>query len=344
MKLLVIGGGSIGKRCMRNLISIGIQKENITVVETRADRQQEIRETIGIQNFYTDLDKALKAEKYYAGFICAPTHLHIPIGIKLAQNGVHMLMEKPLAHNLDGIEALKTAVEENQIVVAMAYIFRYHPGIQKVKELLDAGAIGKVITIRGEFSEYLPDWHPWEDYRSFYMAKKSTGGGSILDQCHIMDLTHYLIGEFDSVFAVNTKLSSLEIEADDIAEMIVTFKNGVVGSIHTDIFGRDHKKYLEIKGEEGNLYWDFYANEVQHYEAKTKCKHFYRKFPTDFNLCYIQELKNFLAACEGKEEPKANLQVGIETMELILSAEKSQVTRKFEKISSSVKEIERVGR
>lgn len=342
MKFLVIGGGSIGKRHTRNLISMGTPKENIAIVETRTDRQQEIRESIGVQNIYNDLEKALKADSYYAGIICAPTNLHIPIGIKLAQKGIHILMEKPLAHNLDGIHELKAAVDANKVTVALAYIFRFHPGIQKVKELLEAGVIGRVLSVRGEFSEYLPDWHPWEDYRTFYMAKKTSGGGSILDQCHIMDLTHYLIGQFESVFAVNTKISDLEIEADDIAEMIVKFRNGVVGSIHTDIYGRDHKKYLEIKGDAGNIYWDFYANEVQHYEAKPKCKHLYRKFPQDFNLCYIEELKNFIAACQGKEKPRADLQAGIETMELILAAEKSQETQKVELLSSAANELERV--
>ena len=116
--------------------------------------------------------------------------------------------------------------------------FRYTPTIMKVKELLETGLIGKVLSVRGEFSEYLPDWHPWEDYRSFYMAEKSQGGGSILDQSHIMDLIHYLFGGFKSVYAINTRISSLEINADDIAEMIVTMKSGVIAAIHTDIYGQ----------------------------------------------------------------------------------------------------------
>ena len=63
--------------------------------------------------------------------------------------------------------------------------------------------------MRGEFLQYLPDWHPYEDYRSFYMAEKNKEGGSILDQSHIMDLIHYLFGGFKSVYALNGNLSSL---------------------------------------------------------------------------------------------------------------------------------------
>lgn len=332
MKYLVIGAGSIGKRHIRNLISIGTRCEDISVVETREDRRKEILDIIKIKIIYKFLGEALDADQYDAGLVCVPTSLHIPMGIQLAQKGIHILMEKPLSHNLEGIEEFKAAVKKNKVIVEMAYIFRYSPAIKKVKELLDSGVIGKVISVRGEFSEYLPDWHPWEDYRTFYMAKKAQGGGSILDQSHIMDLIHYLIGGFKSVYAVNTKLSNLEIEADDFAEMVVTLKNGVIASIHTDIFGRDHNKSLEIKGEKGNIFWHHYLNEVRHYDAEIKCTHVYRNFPSDFNLCYIEEIRRFISCCLGKEKPLVDLRSGIETMELILAAEKSHQSQKVEKV------------
>lgn len=323
MKFLVIGAGSIGKRHIRNLLAIGVEASSIAAVEVRPERAKEIKGTLKIKTVYRSLDAALKYSKYDTAFVCAPTHLHIPIGIKLAKKGVHIMMEKPLAHNLQGAQEFKDAVRKNKTVVLMAYIFRFSPLTKKVKELLEKKVIGRILYARGEFSEYLPDWHPWEDYRSFYMAKKSQGGGSILDQSHIMDLIHYLISGFKSVYAVNTRLSNLEIEADDFAEMVVALKNGVIASVHTDIFGREHKKYLEIKGEKGNILWDFYANEVRHYDAKTKSSHLYKKFPVDFNLAYIEEIKHFIACCEGEAKPIATLDEGIETMRLILSAEES---------------------
>lgn len=332
MKFLVIGSGSIGKRHIRNLLDIGASTSDIAVVEIREDRIKETKDTLKIETVYTSLDDALNSKKFDAAIVCAPTYLHIPMGSQLAQQGIHILMEKPLSHNLEGIEKFKAVVNRNNIIVEMAYIFRYSPSIKKVKELLDLGGIGKVISVRGEFSEYLPDWHPWEDYRTFFMAKKAQGGGSILDQSHIIDLIHYLIGGFKSVYAYSTKLSNLEIEADDFAEMVVTLKNGVMASIHTDIFGRFHKKSLEIKGKKGNIFWDHYLNEVCYYDAETKCSHVYRNFPSDFNLCYVEEIKRFISCCHGKEKPMAYLQTGIETMELILAAERSHQSQKVEQV------------
>lgn len=327
MKFLVIGSGSIGKRHIRNLLALKVNPADIAAIDTRPDRRAEV-EALGVKTTFASFEEALAAGKYDAAMVCSPTSLHITQGIELAKRGVHMLMEKPLAHDLAGVEELKKVVADNKVAVVMAYIFRFAPITAKVKELLASGAIGKVLYARGEFSEYLPDWHPYEDYRTFYMAEKSQGGGSILDQSHIFDLVHYLIGGFKSVYAFNSLISSLEVNADDIAELVVTLKNGVLASLHTDIFGREHKKYLDIKGEKGNIYWDFYGNQVTLYHPDTKSVEVFKKFPADFNLSYIEELRHFIACCEGREQPIATLQEGIETMELILAAEKSHELKK----------------
>ena len=334
MRYLVIGSGSIGKRHTRNLRAIGVAPENIFAVDTRADRRDEMK-AIGVGATYASFDEALAAGRYDAALVCSPTALHIPQAIALAERGTHILMEKPLAHDLTGIEDLRRAVADNGVQVLMAYIFRFAPTVAKAKELLDSGIIGKVLYVRGEFSEYLPDWHPYEDYRSFYMAEKSQGGGSILDQSHVMDLIHFLLGGFASVSCFNSHVSDLELKADDVAEMIIRLKSGVLASVHTDIFGRDHKKFIEIKGERGNILWDHYAGAVTHYDAQTKSQHVFKKFPADFNLAYIAELNHFIACCQGREKPLASLQDGIETMELILAAEKSHASGRVEEVGPS---------
>ena len=160
------------------------------------------------------------------------------------------------------------------------------------------------------------------------MAQKKLGGGSILDQSHIMDLIHYLFGNFKSVTAYNNKISNLEIEADDIAEMIVELENGILASIHTDIFGRKHTKSMEVKGSKGNIFWDFYKNTVSIYNAETKTTEIEDNFDNDFNKVYVEELKYFIDCCKNNIQAQPNLDVGIDTMKLILSSEESQNTGK----------------
>ncbi len=330
IKLFVVGAGSIGKRHVRNAISLGISPDNIISLDKRDDRLEEVRE-LGVKNLFKDFDIAIK-ENFDAAIICSPTSMHIEQSLKLAKLNKHLLIEKPLDSKLDGSEELLKISESNKLTIMIAYIFRFSPTIKFIKQKLQEKIIGKILYFRGEFSEYLPDWHPYEDYRTFYMASKDQGGGSILDQCHIMDLCHYLIGEFSSVMAINTKVSSLEIKADDISELLVRHKNGVLSSIHTDIFGRSHKKSIEIKGEEGNIRWNFYNNEVEIYQSNNKKIEKFSDFNKDFNNCYIEELKAFITSFTDKKKSPIPLKDGIDTMKLILAAEKSEVSRKEELI------------
>ena len=257
MKILVIGCGSTGKRHIRNLLKLKISSNLIHAIDNRKDRIKEVKK-LGLKNTYLSLDVALKLNDYDAGIICSPTSFHLSQCIKLAKNKINLFIEKPLSANLKGINSLKRQINKHNLTVLIAYVFRFEPSINYIKNILKKKKIGKVLYYRGEFSEYLPDFHPYEDYRKFYMARKSDGGGSILDQSHIMDLAHYLIGPFKKVSAFNSKISSLEIKADDIAELTIKMKNNVIASIHTDIFGRKHKKKFEIKGKNGNIIWDFY--------------------------------------------------------------------------------------
>tara|TARA_B100001059_G_C17826125_1_gene581490 strand:+ start:2467 stop:3465 length:999 start_codon:yes stop_codon:yes gene_type:complete len=330
MKILIVGCGSIGKRHLRNLLALGTNKENIACVETREDRIKEVQE-YGIKNVYSNLDDALSGnESYDAAIICSPTSLHIDQCNVLSSKYINLMIEKPLSSNLDGIEILKKNIKENKLVVLMAYIFRFTPQVQMIKKFIENKVVGQIYYVRGEFSEYLPDWHPYEDYRSFYMAEKSMGGGSILDQSHIFDLVHYLFGGFKNVRAFNSKISNLEVNADDISELIVEMNNGIIASLHTDIFGRQHQKFLEIKGEKGNIKWDFYKNEVTLYNPEEKVLKVFNKFQTDLNLTYIDEIKHFLDCCKNKKDTLAPLDDGIDTMKLILAAEKSHKTENLE--------------
>ena len=323
---VITGGGSIGKRHLKNLISLNINKENIFVLEPREDRVSEIK-SLGIDNCLKDI-REFNDISINAAIICSPTSHHIDQAIYFANKKADLMIEKPLSRDLHNIDKLKDIVSKNKLITFIAYIFRFAPSVKYLKEILEKKVIGEIFFVRGEFSEYLPDWHPYEKYNSFYMAQKQLGGGSILDQSHIMDLVHYLFGNFKSVMAFNNKVSGLDIEADDIAEMIVELKNGILASIHTDIFGRKHSKSIEIKGSKGNIFWDFYKNTVSVYDAETKTSHTESNFDKDFNKVYIEELKYFINCSDKNMQAQPDLDVGVETMKLILSSEYSQKSGK----------------
>lgn len=323
MRVAVVGAGSIGKRHIGNLLSRGVAPGEVTVVDPRADRRSESEARFPGVVTAADIS-AMGDAAFDIALITSPTSMHVAQARAFAERGTTVLIEKPLDAGLEGADALAALVDKTGAKVLVAYPFRFSAPAQKLKALVNEGAIGRPLYVRGEFSEYLPDWHPWEDYRSFYMAKVSQGGGSLLDQSHVMDLAHWLFGDVKSVFAFSGRVSDLEVETDDLAELQVRFKSGLVGTIHQDMFGRQHRKEIDIKGTEGNLQWNAYDFSVTHYDrASRETRRF--EFTPDHQLMYLAVTEHLLAIHAGTEAPLCTLAEGIHGMRIIEAARRSMV-------------------
>jgi predicted dehydrogenase len=324
MKILVVGAGSVGKRHLKNLQQLGVS--DLTAVDTREDRLEEIKTAVTGVKGVASLEAALK-EKFDGAVVAAPPHVHVSIGRLLIEKKIPILMEKPLADREEGVRELLEKADQNKIPIVTGYTYRFWPPLVKISQLLDQKPIGRILSVRIEVSEYLPDWHPWEDYRDFFMAKKEQGGGALLDESHMIDIALWLFGEIEEIFCVNEKLSSLEITTDDLAEMIVKFKSGAVGSLHMDIFGRAHQKGMTVIGDEGNLIWDPDKNEVRLFRAAAKA---WETFPfvCERNEMFLEEAKHFIAVIKGQEKPRLNGWDGYKTLQYILAARDSARQKK----------------
>ncbi len=98
------------------------------------------------------------------------------VALPAAAAGAHLLIEKPIAPTLEEIPALAAALEANEKQVLVGFHFRQHPVLKQIKSILDSGELGRVYSAHAHW-EYLPAWHPWEDYRRSYAARKDLGGG-----------------------------------------------------------------------------------------------------------------------------------------------------------------------
>ena len=116
----------------------------------------------------------------------------------------------------------------------VGYNLRFHPGLERLRELVKQHAIGKVVSARAEVGEYLPDWHPWEDYRRGYSARRDLGGGPVLTFSHELDALCWLLGAPSRVMGMATHASSLEIDTEDVAELVLQFADGPLASVHVD--------------------------------------------------------------------------------------------------------------
>ncbi len=322
---LVVGGGSIGKRHLRNLLASG---RTAAVVDTRADRRQEIAAKHPAARVHATLDAALAADRYRTAFVCVPTAYHLEPAMRLARQSVHLFMEKPVSHSLDGVGELVETVEKAGVVGMTGFCMRFFKPLVHAKELIDAGAVGRVVTGRSLTAVYLPDWHPWEDYRSFYMAKKDQGGGVLLDECHAFDWMQWLCGPIDGVFAVVGTFSDLEVTTDDVCEVIARFRDGAVGSIHLDMVDRSLRSEVEIVGTESTLVVDLEGHALRLWDAKAK-RWQTTAFEPAYDRMYVDELEHFFACVEGRAQARVDLRAGWRVQRIIDACARSNATGRW---------------
>jgi len=323
MLILVVGCGSIGKRHIRNLKALDIGEA--IACDVTPERRREVEQEHGIKTF-SSLDKAL-AQKPDAALICTPTSLHISSALAAAQSGCHLFIEKPLSHSSDGIDELTETIAQKALVTLVGCNMRFHPSIALMKELLGSQNIGKVLCARIQAGQYLPDWHLWEDYRQGYSARKSLGGGVILDGIHEIDYITWFLGEVSQIFCFSDKLSSLETDTEDTVEIFLRFKSGAIAEIHLDYLQRSYSRSCQLIGEEGTILWDFGEKRVRLYSARTKEWQAFPEQPNlDLNEMYIEEMKHLFNCIEGKAKPMQDINCAKRNLEIALAAKISSKT------------------
>jgi len=325
-KLLMIGMGSVGRRHLANFRAAGV--EYIAGADPRPDRLEQANAEAGLDGTYSGHLEALDTEAFDAVAITAPTSMHTEIAIDAARKGAHLFIEKPVDNKLDGLDELQSICREKNLACFIAYCYRFIPYVRKMEIMLKDGVIGRPLAARLEFSTYLPDWHPWEDYRTFYMAKKDQGGGALLDESHGIDLLRMLFGEVETVSAFVGNVSDLEITSDDLAALHLKFKNGMFAEAHFDLLGRKPRVEMEIIGSEGTLLWDRIANTLSVWRADKEQWETETFTPDDLLSMYTSEVAHFIACVNGTEKPIVDLEDSIKTLKVLLAALESSASGK----------------
>ena len=249
-KVLIAGYGSIGKRHIENFLQF--KDIQLTVYTKRNDLQLLKKEGINVSSSLTECLK----EKQDIGVVTNETSLHIPIAIKLAKEGLDLFLEKPLSNSLKGVEKLHAIAKKKKLITQMGCNLRFHPCIKKIKSLIEQKKIGKIISVQVQNCSYLPDFHPSEDYRKSYAARKDLGGGVILTQIHEIDYMYWFFQEVQNVVSMSGKFSALDVTAEDYMSSLLQFKNKIIGELHMDYFQRPSFRSCKIRGTKGEIYWN----------------------------------------------------------------------------------------
>ena len=337
MKFLIAGLGSIGRRHFRNLITLG-EKDIVLLRSHLATLPDDELAGYPVE---TDLYEALKKHNPDAVIIANPTALHMDIAIPAAEAGCHILLEKPVSHSLDRLDELQKAAKRSGSRILVGFQFRHHPTLNKARDLIQAGALGQVLTVHAHWGEYLPNWHPWEDYRQSYAARTDLGGGVIVTLIHPLDYLRFIVGEIQALWSFNGHLSSLEIPVEDVAEIGLKFANGVVGGAHVNYVQRPPVHRMEIVGTNGTLRWDNADGVLHFYKMPAPFGSYSENPPAPFlesfsppdgferNQLFVAQTRHFIEIVRGASEPVCTLADGICALKLALAAVESQSTSRI---------------
>jgi predicted dehydrogenase len=333
MKILVAGLGSIGQRHARNLRSllgseveiIAYRSKGLSEISTNdADfaSQDSVEQEYCIRSF-RDFAEAV-AQGPNAVLICNPTSLHVPLALLAAEAGCHLFIEKPVSHSPDGLDRLASLVQKKGLHVLMGFQFRFHPALRLVKQLIADGAIGPVIHVQAHWGELLLNWHPEEDYRQSYSARADLGGGVLLTMSHPLDYLRWLFGEVAWVSAITAQVSGLDLDVEDLADIHVRFKSGVLGVVHLDYIEQPGSHVLQITGRGGTIRFDNSDGTVRCFRSKQDS---WETFPApngfERNTMFLNEMRHFIACLNHQEEPLVTLTDGIKNLELVLAAKRA---------------------
>jgi len=321
MQVLVLGAGSIGRRHIENLVTIG--QKNIVVADPNPKTLALVK---GAFDFIETTEYPVNAYqngKFDAVFICSPPQLHFSQLAEAVDRGIPAFVEKPFTLNSNGVEIVLKKADGKKLCVMTAFNMRYLELIQTMREWLNEGRIGKVLGCRVGLSSYMPTWHPEEDYRQSFMALWKTGGGALFDYVHGIDLAQWLAGEITSV-ACMMKTTSLEMETDDVAILSCTTKTGL-SSFYFDFVDRRPRKSLDLIGSEGTMIWEYDTEERLRLYREAK-EHVRIVVKENYAQCYIDEIKDFFDCIKTGKKPMTDGWNGLSTQRVLDMAMESNRT------------------
>jgi predicted dehydrogenase len=315
--LLICGLGSIGRRHLRHFRALGCAPilAYRTGKATLPDDGQPAPDAV-----FRDLTEAL-AQAPAAVVVANPTSLHLGTALAAVRAGCHVLIEKPLADRLDGWEALAEEASRRQRVVKVAQNLRFHPQLQRLREWIATGqSLGRVLLARAHIGGYLPDWHPWEDYRVSYAARRDLGGGAALTNIHELDYLTWLLGPARRFTGFELPLHPLGTDVDEAAAFLLEHASGALSTATLSLVHKPQARTLELSFTGGNASLDLLTGTLRLAFRDGTMRD--EPAPVGFTVddTYRAQAADFLAAIAGEPSLGATLPEAVHDLQIALCA------------------------
>ncbi|MDC0198421.1 Gfo/Idh/MocA family oxidoreductase [Candidatus Thioglobus sp.] len=313
-RLAIIGLGSIGRRHLR---IISEMRPDIEIVVVRSGNGSSTNEEKFAVKTLSSVNEAIDFG-VEAAIISSPATVHLQQSLDFANEGVHLLIEKPLSHSLEGVQELLKVEKDKNIVAMVGYVLRYDIGANKFKEWLIDKRIGKILHARIECGSYLPDWRQGQDYRKTVSAINELGGGALLELSHEIDYLHWFFGDPLEAQAQLNNTGILDIDVEDQVDMLVRSEKNFPISVQID-FNRLHaKRECTVITSTGELKWNAIEKKVIWRPLNAEKIDF--AYNSERDDLYKKQLNFFFQCIESGAKSPASINDGIKTLKLIDAA------------------------
>lgn len=307
----------------------------VAVCDVKEDRAREKAQEFNC-SFYTNYKEMLSKEDIDVVHICLPHYLHSEVAIYAARLGKNILTEKPMSIKLEDAENMIKAVKENNVTLGVIFQNRYNPGSKLIKNTLQSGELGKILSGKIEVTwDRSDEYYTHSDWKGTWEME---GGGVIIDQAiHTMDLMRWFVdSDIDYIDANISNRAHEIIQVEDSAEGVIKYKNGVVTAFHAiNYYTYDAPVRIELHCENGiaNMIGD-----CAHIKLKDGREFIADNNPEDvfdygngakgyWGTSHKKEIKNYYNAISNGIQPDITGEEAIKTQKMICSIYESGKNR-----------------
>jgi predicted dehydrogenase len=333
VKALFIGLGSIGQRHLRNFKNlvpsasiIAYRTSQLNTIINNGDvfLCDSLADYYGFVE-YDCLESAIRNKPDF-GIICNPSSLHLETALKLAKNGIHIFIEKPLAANNEHLNELIGTIQRNKIIDMIGFQSRFNSCIKDTKSILAGKEFGDIISAEFVWRTYLPDHHPYEDYRNGYAARKDLGGGVVFCLCHELDIIQHFFGVPATVYALRGAPSCLEMEVEDTISALFNYETSesyFPVSLSLSFSQGEEERQFSLLMQHALLKCDLHHGIVKVIEHQSKQVVKLEKAANNRDDLFVLEMKHFIESVTKNRKTAIPISEGKKSLMMALAIHKS---------------------
>ena len=317
--ILVIGSGSIGERHLRCFLNTG--RASATACDTDPALLQTIAKTYQVA-VATDWEKAIASGKFDAAVICTPAPFHIPMATKILQQGMDVLIEKPLSQSLAGVAELIQLRDSSRRRAAVAYVLHVYPLLAQAREFLHTGELGPVLHATSTSGQYFPGGRPAHavHYSKTYYRDRRMGGGAIQDALtHTANWMESVLGPTESVLCDCAHQALPEVTVEDTVNL--SARNGATLVNYTlNQFQAPNESTLQFNTAKGSVKIELHNLRWGSFRLGDKDWQWHVIPAADRDAPFLNQANRFLDLIEGRPAQMCSLEAALQTLRFNLSA------------------------